>query len=193
MDMFEELNKIGLPKLNLLDSSVFLHNLLFNYDLMVASETLVEEAINKLDKPTTEFERELKEYYINHLEEERGHEKWLKEDLEGYGASVEGVSYIAAACAGMQYYLIKHSHPVALLGYMAVLEGYPMENKNLELLESKYGKELLRTIRYHALHDVEHKKDLVKILTKVPRELETLVLNSGIQTLKFFYAALSVS
>ena len=31
----------------------------------------------------------------------------------------------AAALVGAQYYWIRHVHPVALLGYVMLLEGYP--------------------------------------------------------------------
>ncbi|HEY6019106.1 MAG TPA: hypothetical protein VIY48_04175, partial [Candidatus Paceibacterota bacterium] len=153
MDLFAQLNEIGFPKLNLLDKPTFLRNMVFMHSLMLASEDLLEEAIKYANG-------DLLDYYKDHIEEERGHAEWLANDLYQIGVQVGEPHYLAAACAGTQYYLIRHIHPIALLGYMAVLEGYPMPMEWVERLEIEYGIEPLRTLRYHAEHDVDHRKDL---------------------------------
>ncbi len=68
-------------------------------------------------------------YLEEHIREEEGHDAWLLEDLRAAGGSPEDAlgplpSPLIASLVGSQYYWIEHHHPVALLGYIAVLEGY---------------------------------------------------------------------
>lgn len=69
-------------------------------------------------------------YLERHVDEERQHDDWLLEDLAELGVAREDVwgripSPNIAALVGSQYYWMRHYHPVALLGYIAVLEGRP--------------------------------------------------------------------
>ena len=69
----------------------------------------------------------LEEYYIEHAEEEDGHADWLLEDLASLGISRERaigrLPYASvAALVGSQYYWMNHVHPIAYLGYIAVIE-----------------------------------------------------------------------
>ena len=66
-------------------------------------------------------------YYQEHAEEEQGHEQWLLADLASLGTARERVlarqPYVSvAALVGAQYYWMLHVHPIAYLGYIAVLE-----------------------------------------------------------------------
>jgi len=66
-------------------------------------------------------------YFRKHIPEETGHDDWVLDDLEALGFRREDVLKripppSAAALAGAQYYWIRHVHPVALLGFIAVLE-----------------------------------------------------------------------
>ena len=138
---------------------VFVSNLIFMYQIMIASERLLKEAADESDGY-------LRDYYLRHLEEERGHAEWLSDDLKTVGIDVNGIDLLhqAAALAGTQYYLIKLVHPASLLGYMAVLEGNPVGMDFVNQMEYLHGKDLCRTLRYHAENDVEHKKELFAML-----------------------------
>lgn len=182
MDLFDRLDAIGFPKLDLLDRDAFCKNLVFMHALMVASEPLLQEAIEHSDGA-------LGVYYSAHIEEERGHAAWLADDLKSLGVTVGEPSYIAAACAGAQYYLIRHAHPAALLGYLAVLEGYPAPLEVVDMLEGHYGKDAMRCFRFHAEHDVDHRADLVKMIESVP-EHHDLITNNAVQTLNLLHIAL---
>lgn len=151
------------PTLNLACKPVLQANLLFMYQVMKASERLLEEAIKECKSGA------LRDYYVDHLEEERKHEEWLAEDLKWFGIDVTAISTIplAAALAGAQYYNIKHVSPACLLGYMAVLEGFPFEIEVLKQLEAIYGKAPFRCLRYHAVHDQEHRVDLFRVIDAV--------------------------
>lgn len=141
---------------------------------MTASERLLKEAAE-------EATGRLKEYYVSHLEEEREHELWLADDLKSIGVNVKEIPPIrlATEMAGSQYYLIKHGNPASLLGYMAVLEGFPMPMEIVEALEKLHGKKLLRTARFHAEHDQEHKIELFEVIDEIA---DTDILRNAIQT-----------
>jgi hypothetical protein len=69
----------------------------------------------------------LHEYYLEHAEEEAGHEQWLLNDLASLGVPRQQVLALlphpsVAALVGVQYYWMFHVHPIAYLGYIAVLE-----------------------------------------------------------------------
>jgi hypothetical protein len=69
----------------------------------------------------------LAEYYQEHAAEERGHEEWLLADMASLGIARERVlqrpPYVSVATlVGAQYYWMLHVHPIAYLGYIAVLE-----------------------------------------------------------------------
>lgn len=69
----------------------------------------------------------LQAYYLEHAEEEDGHADWLLDDLASLGISrervIERLPYASvAALVGSQYYWMHHVHPIAYLGYIAVIE-----------------------------------------------------------------------
>lgn len=152
------------------------------YQVIAASENLLRTAIEACDG--SEFGNLLSAYLQAHLTEERGHEKWLAADLATAGIDVKAMplSLKAVEMAGTQYYMIQHVHPVSLLGYMAVLEGNATPLETVEELEAAHGKELFRTLRYHAEHDIDHAKDLDDFIARVPKDLMQHVINSANQT-----------
>jgi rubrerythrin len=135
--------------------------LTFNFYCMIASEHLLETACATA---RNRGDSDLADYYASHLEEERGHAQWLAEDLASAGVRLEKVRQDAAILVGSVYYLIHHLHPASLLGYMFLMEGLSIDLAELERLEARYGKKLLRTLRYHAEHDPEHAKELEEFI-----------------------------
>jgi hypothetical protein len=159
------------------DRRIVLANLIFVHQVIVASERLLEEAV-KVSTGT------LRDYYVAHLEEERGHEKWLAADLASAGINIAAIPRIqqAVELAGSQYYFLNHVGPHALLGYMLVLEGFPLPRSTIELLEKLHGKSLLRTLVYHSEHDVDHSHDLFAAIGAHPSEE---ILKSAVQTANY--------
>lgn len=155
--------------------------LMFLYNVMVASEPLLVLAAEKSNGA-------LQEYFKDHLEEERSHDQWLKEDLLGYDIETIPEDHIAAAMAGSQYYWINHGHPEYLLGYMYFLEGSPMPMGQVEHLEEIYGKGLLRTLRYHATHDPDHVKDIRAMIALQPNK--DAILYNAKQTAEYYAYAM---
>jgi hypothetical protein len=161
-------------------------NLIFLHDAVVASEQLLIEAAKSADLLLqSSYHTRLAKYYRSHLDEERDHVKWLREDLKSVDVNVPAVlpNKWAMTIAGSQYYLLKHAHPAALLGYMAVLEGDPTPVKVIESLERAYGKQLLRFARIHAVKDLEHRKELFEVIDDTPDSLRSLIAYSTDNTL----------
>lgn len=170
--------------------SAVIANLVFLHDVIVASERLlIEAARSRL--PRGSFDARLAQYYRSHLDEERDHVKWIREDLKSVGVTVptELPNQLAMAMAGSQYYLLKHFHSAALLGYMAVLEGDPTPVEAIESLEEAYGKQLLRFARFHAVKDLEHRKELFAVIDETPKSLHRLIAYSTDNTLDYMILA----
>jgi hypothetical protein len=114
-------------------------------------------------------------YLEHHIAEELHHDEWLLGDLETLGRPRADVlartpSPTVAALVGSQYYWILHYHPVALLGYIAVLEGYPPSPAMIDdLLErTGYPREAFRTMAAHAELDPGHGEELDRFVDGLP-------------------------
>jgi hypothetical protein len=117
----------------------------------------------------------LGKYFREHIKDERGHEDWLLEDLEVLGIDRNKVLRrqprpIVAQLVGSQYYWIQHVHPVALLGYIAVLEGNPpsLEMVNQLIRQTGLPRQAFRTILRHAEEDPGHRQELDGVLDTLP-------------------------
>jgi hypothetical protein len=141
----------------------------------------------------------LADYLGQHVNEERHHDDWLLDDLEELGIPREEVwsrmpSATVASCVGAQYYWIHHHHPVALLGYIAVLEGNPpLESDIAEVIErTGLPERAFRTFIKHARLDPHHRDDLNAALDEMPlnAEQETLVTTSALETQHLMAVAL---
>jgi hypothetical protein len=116
----------------------------------------------------------LHEYLAEHAVEETGHDLWTLDDLEILGTSRESVltrvpSPAVAALVGSQYYWIHHFHPVAYIGYIAVLEG-PQRTEFLDTVIERTGlpREAFSTHLIHAKLDIHHVKAFDAFLDHLP-------------------------
>jgi hypothetical protein len=114
-------------------------------------------------------------YLEHHVPEELDHDKWLLDDLEVVGIDRSTVlshppGPSVAALVGAQYYWIFHYHPVALLGYIAVLEGYPPSMAMIDGLEARtgYPRTAFRTLIAHSELDPGHSDELDELLDRLP-------------------------
>jgi hypothetical protein len=86
----------------------------------------------------------------------------------------------------MAYYLIRHVHPVALMGYMLAMESRQISEEYVEAVEAAHGKNAARTLRIHAEQDPGHMDELRSV--HIPPEWAPLVENTRIQTLALLEA-----
>jgi Iron-containing redox enzyme len=114
-------------------------------------------------------------YLRHHIPEETGHDEWVLDDLETLGFKREEVlkripSPSAAALAGAQYYWIKHVHPVAILGFIAVLEGTPPDVEFFEQTADRIGvpRRAFSNLILHGKLDPQHRDDLDHALDALP-------------------------
>lgn len=133
----------------------------------------------------------LADYLVEHIEEEQHHDEWLLEDIEVVGIPRAEVlarppAPAVAALVGSQYYWILHYHPVAVLGYVAVLEGYPPSNQLIDdlMASTGYDATAFRTLRLHGELDIGHGAALDEVLDRLPltREQSTVIGLSAIHT-----------
>lgn len=141
-----------------------------------ASVPLLEAALSRAHtlSDADAVATQLAPYLSKHIPEEM-HSHWLLEDLEVLGferAEILGriPSPTVAAMVGSQYYWIFHHHPVALLGYIEVLEGYPPNVEQIEKLMkvTGYPREAFRSLLRHARLDLQHRDDLHEVLDNLP-------------------------
>lgn len=157
-------------------------NLIFFYHTMIASEQLLIEAEERSEGP-------LQAYFREHLEEERGHARWLAEDLQSVGIKVSEtqIPVEAVEMVGSVYYMVFHVEPCALLGYMQALEreDWPL----LPQWRKDHPPSLLRTLEYHAEHDPTHARDLKRIIGTLTTDQKALVEQTRNRTLHYLQRA----
>jgi hypothetical protein len=155
--------------------------------LMVAAR---EEAMARSDDPVSQM---LVPYLAHHIEEERDHDLWTLEDLESIGLGLdrrvvlnEVPSRHVAGLVGAQYYWIRHHHPVALMGYMLMLEANAPTDTMIDQLKAItcYPESLFRTHRAHAALDPDHQAAMYDLLDLLPlvQSQENLIVESILAT-----------
>ena len=126
---------------------------------------------------------QLASYYGRHADEELHHDEWLLADMEAIGMCPEEVQArmppaSVADMVGAQYYWAAHAHPVALIGYLLVLEGNPPDAGQLTEIQRRHGlpSEGLRTLLKHASVDPHHAADLCDLIDTLPLGKQDLSL-----------------
>ncbi|ARF72635.1 hypothetical protein B7C62_10375 [Kitasatospora albolonga] len=158
-----------------------------------ASVPLMELALRRTSERRGDpLAEPLAAYLAEHIQEEADHDAWLLEDLRAAGSTPgEALGPLpppdVAALVGPQYYWIEHHHPVALLGYIAVLEGYAPAPGLTGRIAALTGlpAAALRTVREHAALDTGHLDELHALLDRLPltREQEAAVAVSALHSL----------
>ncbi len=120
-------------------------------------------------------------YLEQHIVEESGED--MMADLEALGSTPSDVlshmsSPSIAALVGSHYYWVLHCHPVAVLGYIEVLEGYPAPQSAVEELIVKTGlpRAGFRSLLQHAELDVGHRDELHAVLDSLPLDQDQTAL-----------------
>jgi hypothetical protein len=174
-------------------ADLYAEYLFTSHCIVRASVPLMEAALerSRVAEKTDPVAAHLAEYLEHHIPEELHHDEWLLDDLETLGIARSAVllrppSPTVAALVGGQYYWIFHYHPVALLGYIEVLEGYPPLRSEIDDLirRTRHSRKAFRTLINHAGLDPEHADELNGVLDHLPMtpEQSTAVGLSAMQT-----------
>lgn len=133
----------------------------------------------------------LRAYFLDHAKEEQDHGEWLLADLASLGIDrsrvLDRLPYpSAAALVGSQYYWIRHVHPAAYLGYIAVLE-CPTDANFLREVSSRAGIPLAAMSCHlrHAELDPGHVAEFDAALDVLPltQQQEELIAVSALSTI----------
>jgi hypothetical protein len=114
-------------------------------------------------------------YLDQHILEEKDHDDWLLDDIQTLGISPAEVAATPPVPAvvsllGAQYFWALHIHPVAVFGYLIVLEGYPPLTDQLEAIRkrTRLPSTAFRCLIAHADNDPHHIADLNRTLDSMP-------------------------
>ena len=158
-----------------------------------ASVPLMKTAADRLRTmtPVDPLASPLNEYFVRQIPQEMGHDDWLLEDLEALGRSRDVILAqmpppTVAALVGAQYYWILHHHPVALLGYIFVVESETPSLEWIERTAARTGlpREAFRSFSRHAVLESAHNEALDELLDSLAltRQQQGLIGVSVIQT-----------
>lgn len=167
--------------------------LVLMHQVVRASVPLMEAASAKAAQTAERdpLAAELQAYMDAHIEEERHHDTWIMEDLEAAGLPRQDLLAATpdsqvAALVGAQYYWINHHHPVALLGYIRLLEGNPPSAGHIHHLREASGlpEATFRTYKLHGELDPDHLHEFDQLLDSLPLNQDqfNLVRQSAIYT-----------
>ena len=157
------------------------------YQIMRASVPLMAEArrvaMEGLEQdPTASL---LAAYLTEHIKEETNHDIWTLDDLESAGfdssSLLDQISLPdVAGMIGAQYYWIRHHHPLAVLGYIAILEGSPPSSAHIDRIQRETGlpQNLFRTYRMHGDFDPHHRQELWSLIDRLPLSIDQASLMS---------------
>jgi hypothetical protein len=114
-------------------------------------------------------------YLTQHIDEEKDHDAWLLDDIGTLGISAAEVTEATplpsvVSLLGAQYFWALHIHPVAVFGYLMVLEGKPPVAAQLEAIRLRSGlpATAFRCLHAHAENDPHHIADLNRTLDRMP-------------------------
>lgn len=137
----------------------------------------------------TDQHRQIRYFLYDHMNEEKGHEEWVLNDLRVVGVTVEqALAYkptmVLLGLNGYNYWSADRRHPCSVLGMIYTLEvvasvyGGPMTSAITESLMLQ-GDQGISFISSHATMDTEHMAELRLILNQLEDdEAKTAVIES---------------
>jgi pyrroloquinoline quinone (PQQ) biosynthesis protein C len=131
---------------------------------------------------------------VEYMEEERGHEKWILDDIAAMGGNAKAVrdGKPGIACqvmVGYSYYAIEWVSPYALLGSVHVLEGMStlLADRAADAIQSslaRNGEDGFTYLRSHGALDIEHVAFFKKVVNAIADErVQQIVIDAS----KVFY------
>jgi hypothetical protein len=126
---------------------------------------------------------------VEYMKEERGHEKWILNDIRAMGGDAEGVRLgrPGQACqimVGYTYYAIEWINPYAMLGSVHVLEGMStlLADKAADAIQSALlvpGNDGFSYLRSHGALDIEHVAFFKELVNAIPSPAHAVIINTS--------------
>lgn len=142
--------------------------LLVCHDLVRATAPLLTEALSACVRLG---DGDLAAYYAQQLTDEFGHDRWVEQDWAAAGFDPARLASripapATARLVGAQYYWVRHAHPIALVGHIAVLEWLPPRPDLVPELMGRTGLSAaaFRTLARHTALDTGHGQRLDVLL-----------------------------
>jgi pyrroloquinoline quinone (PQQ) biosynthesis protein C len=155
------------------------------YHHVKCTAPLLALAVSRCSPDDKRYQSALFEY----INEERGHEEWILEDIEALGGNPDSVRQSAPRfpckiMVGHAYYLVDRVSPYGLLGMVHVLEGMAVALASDAVLAirktmpgaSESGFKYLTT---HSDLDTEHTKLFEKLIDEIDQKYLTLIIESA--------------
>lgn len=126
---------------------------------------------------------------VEYMEEERGHEKWILDDIRAIGGDAEAVRTGAPgqACqimVGYTYYAIEWLSPYAMLGSVHVLEGMStmLADKAADAIKNSLafpGDTGFSYLRSHGALDIEHVAFFKNLVNTISPEAHPIIIETS--------------
>lgn len=131
-----------------------------------------------------------RERFLEHANEEKGHEKLLTRDLKAIGYSLGDFEVYPETKAfyQMQYYWVERVNPMALFGYILTLEGIANHygKPATARAASVFGAKGSNFLRVHSEEDEDHIAKALEAISQISPEEETAVLEN-LNLSSYFY------
>ena len=120
--------------------------------------------------------------FMDHVKEEKGHERVILLDLKTLGQRIQDYSPTGSSLAlyQTQYYWIQNVAPLSVYGYFLFLEGLSIEcgPAVYRRLEGTYPDNAIRHFKLHVEEDVDHVRHHFEMLENAsPLEIEQIAKN----------------
>ncbi|MBE9056956.1 iron-containing redox enzyme family protein [Sphaerospermopsis sp. LEGE 08334] len=108
-------------------------------------------------------------FFIESLKGELGHENLALRDLQSLGYSIDSFPELPATSSYYHsiFYLMDYESSLSILGYRIPLEGFASQDSEIlfyEKMRDIYGESSTSFLKVHALEDVSHHKQGLKML-----------------------------
>lgn len=180
-----QVKRLRMRPLALQDRAVFHRNMVFLFHMVKGSASLLRVGMYMTTDP------ELRAFYAEHLEQERDHCDWLRDDLVAGGVDFGVIPREAMLMVGVQYYLLHHVSAASLLGYMASLECFPSSMEQIAALELEHGPAVMRTARRHAEEDIAHGRKILAFIDTRPVQEHAAIHEAAMQSCHFLTTAVT--
>ena len=137
---------------------------------------------------------------LEYMQEERGHEKWILDDIRALGGDADAVAAgkPGLACevmVGHAYYLVEHVSPYALLGMVHVLEGLSvmLADKVAEAVRTRLGLTSDAGFSYlksHGALDQQHVRMFRALVNGIPDPQAPEIIIRSARTFYRLYGAI---